>query len=103
MDGVDLTGLPGEDLVRRGLADVAQGRDTPEATLLCLASRRLSALGLPVPPTANGELHLYRQLAARAPDRDPYPLYAAWLETLDSFLAAASWRARIHDRAREGA
>ncbi len=87
-----LEGLPGADLVRCGLEDLAHARATPEAALIEVARTRLRSLGLPVPevPTARGdaELRLYARLGARHPDRDPYVLYCAWLDQLESFLSA---------------
>jgi len=87
-----LHGLPGADLVLHGLEDLAHGRATPEAALIEVARTRLRSLGVPVPdaPTAevDAELRLYARLGARHPDRDPYSLYCAWLDQLDSFLSA---------------
>lgn len=87
-----LEGLPGADLVERGLEDLARGRVTPEAALVEIARTRLRSLGLPVPETAqhtvDAELRLYDLLGARHRDRDPYVLYCAWLDQLDSFVSA---------------
>jgi len=84
--------LPGADLVLRGLEDLAGTRATPEATLVEVARSRLRSLGLTIPetPTAqvDAELRLYERLGARYPDRDPYAVYCAWLEQLDSFVCA---------------
>ena|SRR5947209_5814879 len=41
--------LPGEELVREGLADLAQGRITECSLLLLVASPRLMALGIDIP------------------------------------------------------
>lgn len=85
-------GLPGADLVQRGLEDLARALATPEAALIEVARTRLRSLGLPVPeaPADSGdaELRLYGRLGARHPDRDPYVLYCAWLDQLDSFVWA---------------
>ncbi len=87
-----LHGLPGADLVRHGLEDLTHARGTPEAALCEVARTRLRSLGVPVPeaPPAevDAELRLYARLGARHPDRDPYVLYCAWLDQLDSFLSA---------------
>ena len=40
--------LPGEELVRQGLADLAAGRETDCALLLQIAAPRLRALGIPI-------------------------------------------------------
>jgi len=91
-----LDGLPGADLVLRGLEDLADARATPEAALIEVARTRLCSLGVPVPelPTNGGdaELRLYARLGARHPDRDPYALYCAWLDQLDSFVSALTHR-----------
>lgn len=93
--------LPGADLVLCGLEDLACGQTTPEAALCEVARTRLRSLGLPVPeaPTFEGdaELRLYARLGARHPDRDPYVLYCAWLDQLDSFVSALT---RVRDRNR---
>jgi hypothetical protein len=87
-----LAGLPGADLVLRGLEDLARAQATPEAALVEVARTRLRELGLPVPGAATGEgdaeLRLYAGLGERHRDRDPYVLYCAWLDQLESFLAA---------------
>jgi hypothetical protein len=86
-----LEALPGGDLVQRGLDDLGDGRATAEAALVEVAGARLRSLGLPVPESACGaeaELRLYARLGARDPDRDPYPLYCAWLDQLESFVSA---------------
>ncbi len=87
-----LQGLPGADLVARGLEDLARGQATPEAALIEVARTRLRALGVPAPASASAEgdaeLRLYARLGTRHPDRDPYVLYCAWLDQLASFLAA---------------
>ncbi len=89
-----LRGLPGADLVLRGLEDLAGGRATPEAALIEVAPTRLRSLGVHLPevptPTGDAELRLYARLGAQHRDRDPYALYCAWLDQLDSFLSALS-------------
>jgi hypothetical protein len=89
-----LEGLPGAELVLRGLDDLAHARESPEAALIEVAPTRLRSLGVPVPQAAtapgDAELRLYARLGARHPDRDPYVLYCAWLDQLESFLSALS-------------
>lgn len=94
-----LDGLPGADLVARGLADLAEGKPTAEAALVEIARTRLQGLGLPLTGRTIGdedaELVLYARLGERHPEGDPYGLYCAWLDQLVSFLAAlGSRRAR---------
>jgi hypothetical protein len=91
-----LDALPGSDLVLRGLDDLAHARATPEAALIEIARTRLRSLGVAVAEATTGdgdaELRLYARLGARHPDRDPYLVYGAWLDQLDSFLCALARR-----------
>lgn len=84
--------LPGADLVLRGLEDISGGQLTPEAALVEVARSRLEALGLSIPDTPAeadaAEIRLYERLGMRHRDRDPYPVYCAWLDQLDSFVWA---------------
>lgn len=90
----DLRSLPGAQRVERGLADLQHGRHSVEALWLAAASRRLRALGLPVPAPAlipaEPELALYAALEAETDD--PYYRYNALRAELDSFLAALEAR-----------
>jgi hypothetical protein len=77
--------------VTPGLADRRAGRDSAEGALVEVAHGRLRALGLAEslpPPEPMAEIRLYERLGERYPGRDPYPIYCAWLEQLDSFLWA---------------
>ena len=59
-------GLPGADLIEKGLRDLEQGTETIESLLVSMSAPRLRARGLPVAaPIADAELRLYRHLAAR--------------------------------------
>jgi hypothetical protein len=97
-----IEGLPGADLVLRGLEDLASAQATPEAALIEVARTRLRSLGMPVPDRGaaegDAELRLYDRLSSRHRDRDPYVLYCAWLDQLVSFLAALGQR-RERERA----
>ena len=89
-----LSGLPGEPLVRQGLADVQAGRRSIPACLVHLARTRLSRAGLlgPDTPAAFGEpqLELYRLLRREA--GDAYSRYNALLRELASFESALDHR-----------
>lgn len=97
---LDLAGLPGEELVRAGLADLTAGRLTAAAFTLTIASDRLQQLGIELPALPVGaavprqcELALYDKLVeSGAPD--PYGRYNALLRELSSFLEAAEGRRR---------
>ena len=90
-----IVGLPGEDLVRRGLADYNAGRRSVESYLVQMARPRLTDCGLlPVESDAlvEPELELYRLL--RQENGDAYARYNALLRELDSFGAALDRRVR---------
>ncbi|MEI6806021.1 MAG: hypothetical protein WCK49_05885 [Myxococcaceae bacterium] len=58
--------LPGEDLILKGLDDLAHGKKTVESLLICIASPRLEACGLRFTPLElddHAEIHLYKLLA----------------------------------------
>ncbi len=60
--------LPGEDLVREGLNDLAQNRITERALLVLVAAPRLQGLGLSVPERQSAvpcEHQLYTLLEER--------------------------------------
>ncbi|HEV2453162.1 MAG TPA: hypothetical protein VGY98_02810, partial [Verrucomicrobiae bacterium] len=67
-----IRGLPGESLVREGLADIQAGRQTAPAFLVAIASPRLRRAGLltGIHPesTPEPELSLYRLLRAEGGD-----------------------------------
>lgn len=98
-----LRDLPGADLVLRGLEDCSAALHTPEAALVEIARTRLERLGLGVGAAVAAdeaaELRLYARLGARHPERDPYPIYCAWLDQLDSFVWALT---RRRERERSG-
>ena len=88
-----LAGLPGADLVERGLADLAAGRESVPALLVLVGAPRLRALGLAVPsgPSTGGEgpeHGLYALLAAEDSD-SAHSRYNALVRRLVSFERAA--------------
>lgn len=81
-----LTGLPGEELVRKGLADLHAGQITVEACLVSIASPRLRRHGLlsmDAPLVPDAELALYGLLGET--EEDPYGRYNSLLRRLVSF------------------
>lgn len=81
-----LTGLPGEELIRKGLVDLEAGEVTVEACLVSIASPRLRRHGLlPMNATslADAEMVLYRLLGKT--EEDPYGRYNSLLRRLVSF------------------
>jgi hypothetical protein len=91
-----IAGLPGEELLRRGLADLEAGLRTIPACLAAMARPRLVQAGL-LPPAAGQdliepELELYRLL--RAEGGDSYSRYNALLGELVSFEQTLDSRLR---------
>jgi len=91
-----IAGLPGEALVREGLADYASGRCTIAACLVATASQRLGRAGLIRGNGAglfpNPEQQLYRLLDQ--PGSDAYSRYNALIRELVSFESALDRRSR---------
>jgi len=95
-----VSGLPGENLVRQGLADFASGRCTIPGCLVRMARPRLSRAGL-MPPGVPGqsdesELALYGLL--KLEKGDPYSRYNALVRELVSFENALDRRTRENRR-----
>jgi hypothetical protein len=91
-----MNGLPGEKLVREGLADFQSGRCTIPSCLVRIARPRLSRAGL-MPPSVPGqfsepELELYGLLKLEC--GDAYLRYNALIRELVSFENALDRRNR---------
>ncbi len=89
-----MSGLPGEKLVRQGLADLQAGLSTIPACLVRIARPRLTRAGL-MPQGASGpssepELQLYELLKLEG--GDAYSRYNALLRELASFENALDRR-----------
>ena len=81
--------LPGNELVRHGLDDLAAGRETIEALLVSIGARRLRALGIEVPPAfPEPEDRLFALLEVDDP-LEAHGRYNALVRTLVSFERAA--------------
>jgi hypothetical protein len=82
--------LPGGDLVRRGVADLDAGRETPEALLVSVGAPRLRSIGIEVPSQiASPEHKLYLHLA-REKGNAAHSAYNALIRRLVSFERAAA-------------
>lgn len=80
---------PGQDLVEKGLQDLADDRETVESLLVQIGGPRLRRLGYPV-PSYTGELpehRLYELLAAEDQDL-AHSRYNALIRRLVSFERA---------------
>lgn len=88
--------LPGADWIQQGLADLAQGFETPAAFALQAAALRLEALGLDLPDYPEDrpepELALYEALRREA--GDAYLRYNSMRRQLDSCIEAMEGRQR---------
>lgn len=85
---MDLTALPGGDLVTRGLEDLRAGKRTVESLLCQIGGPRLRACGLEVPqPTESPERALYDLLALEDSDT-AHGRYNALVRRLVSFERA---------------
>lgn len=84
-----MSSLPGEDIVRSGVADLAEGRETVEALLVSIGAPRLRALGIELPETSEDpEARLLALLERETPD-EAHARYNALLRRLVSFERAA--------------
>jgi hypothetical protein len=81
--------FPGEDLVRRGIDDLARGVESVEALLVSVGAPRLARLGYEVPaPLPDPEHRLYELL--RSQDADAaHSRYNSLVRRLVSFERAA--------------
>jgi hypothetical protein len=81
--------LPGQDLVRKGMADLAQGIESPESLLVSIGAPRLRRLGFDIAqPFPSPELRLYELLRAEHGDV-AHSRYNALVRRLVSFERAA--------------
>lgn len=81
---------PGQDLIDKGLSDLARNRETIESLLVRIGGPRLRRLGLEIPQSL-GELpehRLYRMLAAEDSD-SAHSRYNALIRRLVSFERAS--------------
>jgi hypothetical protein len=91
MDEKLLRSLPGAEIVLAGIADIAAGAESVNASAVQSASSRLARVGLSIPPGKDGSLpahRLYQQLAEEVGD-GAHSRYNAILERVSSFARAA--------------
>lgn len=86
-DGVD-SGLPGAELVERGLADLRGGVGSPEALLVSIGAPRLRTLGMDVPHPIDDAEHRLWALLARDDPHGAHARYNALVRRLVSFEQA---------------
>lgn len=91
MNNLELETLPGGEIVLAGLRDLASGSDSLEAAAVAMASGRLRAVGLIVPPQRTGGIashHLYDLLERDRP-ADAHSRFNAIARRIASFATAA--------------
>lgn len=82
-------GLPGEDLIRRGVEDLERGVESVEAMLVSIGASRLARLGFAISsPIPSPEHRLFELLRADDPDA-AHSRYNALVRRLVSFERAA--------------
>jgi hypothetical protein len=87
---MDLSALPGGDLVQQGLEDLGQGVESLPALLVSIGAPRLRRIGLPVPALVlpSPEHRLYLKLAETDSD-SAHSRYNALIRRLVRFESAA--------------
>lgn len=91
MDAEELRNLPGAEIVLPGIADLAAGAESVNASAVQSAATRLARAGLPVTPVTEGltpSHRLYQQLADQLGDA-AHSRYNAILGRVASFARAA--------------
>lgn len=94
------SGLPGEELVERGLADLARGELSIEALLVAIGAPRLRGLGVPVPGLPAGETPEHR-LYERLRELDPWDAHSRYNALIRRLVSYE--RALERERSRETA
>jgi hypothetical protein len=85
----EITGLPGAELITKGLADLGRGVETTESLLVSIGAPRLQQLGLDLRrPIPAAEHRLYERLAGEDAD-SAHSRYNALVRRLVSFERAA--------------
>ena len=85
---MDNRGLPGADLIARGVEDLRAGKRTVSALLVSIGAPRLRQLGLEVPPPVpQAEHRLYALLQQNEPDA-AHSRYNSLVRRLVSFERA---------------
>lgn len=80
--------LPGADLVRDGVADLAAGRTSVPALVVSIAASRLRDLGLDVPAGVDEPEHRLWELLAEEDSDSAHGRYNALVQRIVSFERA---------------
>jgi hypothetical protein len=89
--------LPGYELVSGGLADLAAGRESEASLMVTMAAPRLRALGIDVPPAADGASHRLYEMLSERDGGAAHSRYNALIRRMVS-LARAAERAEAEDQ-----
>jgi hypothetical protein len=81
--------LPGGDLVREGLEDLRNGRETAPALLVAIGAPRLRRLGVVVPESVEDPEHRLYALLVRTEGDAAHSRFNALVRRLVSFERAA--------------
>lgn len=89
----DFAGLPAEALIRRGLEDLAAGRESIGSLLVQIGASRLRLLEVPVPAAVDidADRRLYRLLGLTH-GNEAHAQYNSWIRELVSFERALERR-----------
>lgn len=86
---MDIAALPGGELIREGLRDLAAGRESEAALLVAVGSPRLRRAGLEIPSlTPDHAEHRLYEFLARADANSAHSRYNALIRRLVSFERA---------------
>lgn len=89
MESIDFSSLPGGDLIRRGLEDLATGQESEAALLVQIGAPRLRGLGLSVPEiNSNSPEHRLYDLLACSDSDSAHSRYNALVRRLVRFERA---------------
>jgi hypothetical protein len=81
--------LPDYELVSGGLADLVAGRESEASLMVTMAAPRLRALGIDVPPAAEGASHRLYELLSERDGGAAHSRYNALIRRMVSFARAA--------------
>ena len=81
-------GLPGAELIDKGLADLAQNEETIESLLVSIGSPKLRSLGVSVGPTFENPEHRLYFLLGREHGDNAHGQYNALVRRLVSYERA---------------
>lgn len=81
--------LPGEELVAKGMSDLAQGIESQESLLVSIGAPRLRQLGLTIPERFDSPEHRLYELLRSSHGNGAHSHYNALIRRLVSYERAA--------------